>query len=574
MSAALRPTPLCLLDTAARIPEGPAYFVRGETAWLPTSWRELLTQVQAAARALIALGVQPGQTVCILGFNRPEWLIMDHAAMMVGATAAGIYWTSAPPEVAYILAHSKAPLLLVEDAAQRAKVSAGPQTLVAMRGAAIEGAMAWEDFLALGIPAHQLELERRLAALRPEDLGALIYTSGTTGHPKAVMLSHGNLAWAAQALKDAFGVSESDGLISYLPMAHVAEKVGAIHSPARTGNAVYFARSMESLLEHLKEVRPTIFFGVPRLWEKMQAALAAKLAAATGLKGAMARWAMGVARRWHERGLEGQPTGALLNLQMRWARRLVLGKVHKALGMDRTRLLISGAAPIAPENLRFFLGLDLVVRELYGQSEVGGPTTVSLAGSTRIGTVGRALPGLQLRIAEDGEVLVRSPGVFQGYAGEPVATAEALEGGWLHSGDLGHLDAEGYLSITGRKKDLIITSGGKNISPANLEAELMSTALIEHAVVVGEGRHYLVALLTLKPEAAAAFGSDAALQAAVQAEIDAVNSRQARVATLRKFAIIEGSFSIDQGELTATMKLRRRIVVDRHRERVEALYRD
>ena len=570
----MKSTPQCLVDTAARIPESPAYFVRGPEAWASTSWRELLGEVQAAGRALIALGVQPGQTVCILGFNRPEWLIMDHAAMMVGATAAGIYWTSAAPEVAYILEHSKAPLLLVEDGAQMAKLAGPRPTVVAMRGEPLDGSIAWEAFLALGRAEHQAELERRLAAIKPEDLGALIYTSGTTGHPKAVMLSHGNLAWAADALKSAFGVAEADAMISYLPMAHVAEKVGAIHCPARIGNPVYFARSMESLLDHLKEVRPAIFFGVPRLWEKMQAALAAKLAAATGVKGALARWAMGVARRWHEAALEGRPRGAWLDLQMGWARRLVLGKVHRALGMDRARLLISGAAPIAPENLRFFLGLDLVVRELYGQTEVGGPTTVSLAGSTRIGAVGQPLPGLQLRIAEDGEVLVRSPGVFQGYAGEPVATAEALEGGWLHSGDLGRVDDEGYLYITGRKKDLIITSGGKNISPANLEAELMSRALIEHAVVVGEGRHYLVALLTLKPEAAAAFGDPAALRDAVQAEIDAVNSRQARVAMLRKFAIIDGSFSIAEGELTATLKLRRRIVIELHRERVEALYRD
>ena len=567
------PTPLCLIETAARIPDAPAYFVRGETAWEATSWRELLGEVQAAARALIALGVRPGQNVCILGFNRPEWLIMDHAAMMVGATAAGIYWTSAPPEVAYILEHSKAAVLLVEDAAQRAKVAAsGALAVVAMRGPALQGAMAWGEFLALGAAEHQTELERRLAAIRPDDIGALIYTSGTTGHPKAVMLSHGNLAWAAQALKDAFAVTESDGLISYLPMAHVAEKVGAIHSPSRTGNAIYFARSMEALLDHLKEVRPTIFFGVPRLWEKMQSALAARLAAATGVKGAMARRAMGVTRRWHERHLAGEPTGALLDLQMALARKLVLSKVHRALGMDRARLLISGAAPIAPENLRFFLGLDLLVRELYGQTEVGGPTSLSLPGSTRIGAVGKALPGLEMRIADDGELLVRSPGVFRGYAGEPDATAEALADGWLRTGDLGRIDAEGYLFITGRKKDLIITSGGKNISPSNLEAELMGTALIEHAVVVGDGRHYLVALLTLKPGAAASFENEAALHAAVQAEIDTVNSRQARVATLRKFAIIEGSFSIDDGELTATMKLRRRVVVEKHRKRVEALY--
>jgi long-chain acyl-CoA synthetase len=342
---------------------------------------------------------------------------------------------------------------------------------------------------------------------------------------------------------------------------------------------------MEALPEHLKEVRPTIFFGVPRLWEKMQSVLSQRLAAATGIKGLLAGWALGVARRWHLRVLDGRPGGAWTGLQLALARRLVLDKVKRALGLDRARLLISGAAPIAAEGLRFFLGLDLVVRELYGQTEVGGPTTVSLPGSTRIGSVGRALPGLELRIAEDGEVLVRSPAVFQGYAGDPAATAEALQDGWLHSGDLGQLDADGYLSITGRKKDLIITSGGKNISPANLEAELMSLALVEHAVVLGDGRHFLAALLTLKPEAAQAFatahglelaglGSATLLREALQREIDAINARHARVATLRKFAVVDGGFSIAEGELTATLKLRRRIVIERYRERVEALYRE
>lgn len=589
------PTPHALMATAARIPDRPAYFVRGEREWQPTSWASLLHQVQKAARALVALGVQPHQSVCILGFNRPEWLVMDHAAMMVGATTAGIYWTSAPTEVEYVLNHSKAPLLLLEDAGQLAKIEGRNEALphlkavVSMGGAQLPKMLAWEDFLALGdgpdAVSLQVEVDRRMAGIELNDLGSLIYTSGTTGHPKAVMLSHGNLAWTAHALNKLYNTHEQSRLMSFLPFAHVAEKVGAIHAPARGGYAIYFARSIDQLLDHMKEVHPTIYFGVPRLWEKMHAGLAEKIGAATGVKGALARWSMGVSRRWHEAQLDGRQPGALLGLQMALARKLVLSKVKLALGLDQAVLLISSAAPISPENLKFFLGLDLVVREAYGQSEVCGPSTLNVAGATRIGSVGRAIPGLALRIADDGEVLVSGPGVFKGYAGDEAATAETLQGGWLHSGDLGRIDADGYLYITGRKKDLIITSGGKNISPANVESDLMSQPLIEHAVVVGEGRHFLSALVTLKADELKAFAEREGLPlegltqhpkllAAVQAQVDEVNTRHARVSQVRKFAIIAGSFSVDAGQLTPTLKLRRKAVIEAHRDVVASLYQD
>ena len=590
------PAPARFLVTARERGADPAYYMRDEAGWQPTSWQDYAAQVQQAARALVALGVQPGQAVCILGFNRPEWVIMDLAAMMVGAVAAGIYWTSAPGEVEYIIRHSGGAILLAEDDTQWAKVQEtrarlpGLRLVVMMKGAAATDPlqMDWDAFLALGTPEHQAEVDRRLSALRPDDVGTLIYTSGTTGMPKAVMLSHSTLAWTGMALAKAFGTTPADRLISYLPLAHVAEQLGAIHNHVAIGYRLYFARSLESLRDHLNEVRPTVFFGVPRVWEKIHAGIAGKLDAATDFKAVLAAWALSVGRRWHEQVLQGREPGGWLNLQKAWASRLVYDKVKAALGMDQARLLISAAAPIAPETLRFFTGLDLLIREGYGQSEACGPTTVSLAGSTRIGSVGKPLAGTEVRIAPDGEIQVRGPHVFQGYLGMPEDTAQTLVDGWLQSGDLGHFDADGYLYVSGRKKDLLITSGGKNISPANLEAELMDLPLVEHGIFCGDGRHFLSALLTLKPDALETFlqahgvqGLDMAVAcrhplvlAELQKGIDGINRHQARVAWIRKFTVLPEPLSIDTGALTATMKIKRKVVLERHREAVEAMYRE
>ena len=590
------PAPARFLVTARERGADPAYYTRDDDGWQPTSWQDYAAQVQQAARALVALGVRPGQAVCILGFNRPEWVIMDLASMMVGAVAAGIYWTSAPGEVEYIIRHSGGAILLAEDDTQWAKVQESRSRLPALRRVVMmKGSSAtdllqmdWDAFLALGTADHQPEVDRRLSALRPDDLGTLIYTSGTTGMPKAVMLSHSTLAWTGMALAKAFGTTPADRLISYLPLAHVAEQLGAIHNHVAIGYRLYFARSLESLRDHLTEVRPTVFFGVPRVWEKIHAGIAGKLDAAIGFKAVLAAWALSVGRRWHEQVLQGREPGGWLNLQKAWASRLVYDKVKAALGMDQARLLISAAAPIAPETLRFFTGLDLLIREGYGQSEACGPTTVSLAGSTRIGSVGKPLAGTEVRIAPDGEIQVRGPHVFQGYLGMPEDTAQTLVDGWLQSGDLGHFDVDGYLYVSGRKKDLLITSGGKNISPANLEAELMDLPLVEHGIVCGDGRHFLTALLTLKPDALETFlqahgvqGLDMAVAcrhpmvlAELQKGIDDINRHQARVAWIRKFTVLPEPLSIDTGALTATMKIKRKVVLERHREAVEAMYRE
>ncbi|MDO9234503.1 MAG: AMP-dependent synthetase/ligase [Aquabacterium sp.] len=589
--------PAKLFQTATKLGQHPAYWEREDTGWKATSWTSYADEVRTAARALLALGVERGDAVAILSFNCPAWSITAFAAMSIGAIPVGIYWTSPSTDIEYVLNHCKAPVLIVEDTPRLAKVDACMNNLMHLRSIIrIKGepsastsktALTWQSFMTLGrsdqAAIQNQTISKRLSAITPTDTGTLIYTSGTTGPSKAVVLSHGNIWWTATTMIGMFHADEHDRLLSYLPLAHIAEQLGSMHNQAYTGFSVYFARSIDMLGEHLKEVKPTIFFGVPRVWEKMQAAIEGKLSNATGFKAKMATWAMDVGRRWHELDMEGRPTGPWLAIQKSLAQRLVYRKVQEALGFDQARLLSTGAAAISPDSLRFFAGLNIVVRELYGQSEACGPSTISLPNETRVGSVGKPLPGTQIRVADDGELFVRGPHVFQGYLGQPNATAQTMQDGWLMTGDLGHIDEDGFVYITGRKKDLIITSGGKNISPANIEAALMDCHLIEFAVVCGDGRHYLTALITLEMPTLLEFArkhglSDVDLHAhplvleAIQQGIDHVNDKQARVAHIRKFVVLTEPFTIEGGELTATLKVKRKVVLDRHQALIQSLY--
>ena len=571
-----------LLGQAATRPSAIAYQAKVDGRWQPTTWRTFVDQVRTAARALIACGFPRGGKVAILGFNRPEWVILDHAAMMAGGAAAGIYTTCSPEEVHYIVDHSEATVVLVEDAAQLAKVKARRDALshlkhiVMMRGATATGGdvLTWEDFLARADAAPEAELDRRIDAIEQADLATLIYTSGTTGPPKGVMLSHGNLAWTSRTLVEVGGGSGDDVSLSYLPLSHIAEQMATILMPATVGSTVYFAESLEKIADNLKDARPTVFFGVPRIWEKFHAALSAKLGALTGAKKHLVAWARKVCGEVNAVRDRGEPLPRLLGLQYKLADRLVIGKLKAALGFDRAHSLISGAAPIAPDVLAFFASLDLPIREIYGQSEDSGPTSFNLPGKTKLGSVGPALPGLEVKIAEDGEIVVRGPNVFLGYYKEPEATAETLRDGWLCSGDLGAFDRDGFLSITGRKKEIIITAGGKNIAPKNIEAAIKQSPLVGEAVVIGDRRKYLTALVTLDPDAAPQAAGDAAIRAAIQTQIDEVNQTLARVEQVKKFTILARPFGIETGELTPTMKIKRKVVAERYAREIDAMYAD
>ncbi|HLM76408.1 MAG TPA: long-chain fatty acid--CoA ligase, partial [Polyangiaceae bacterium] len=584
-----------LQQQAKNNPNAPALYTKepGASGWSMTSYREYADLVRRAGKALIALGLGKGSTVSILGFNRAEWVILDVAAMSIGGAPTGIYTTCSPEEVQYIIHHAESPLVLLENTMQWEKIKKQSENLpllkhvVMMKGAAVPDdprAMSWEQFLAKGDAVDNAKFDEALAALEPDGLATLIYTSGTTGPPKGVMLSNHNLAWTAAASISLNEIGKGDSLLSYLPLSHIAEQVLSIHVPITCASAVYFAQSLEQMIENLKEVQPTLFFGVPRVWEKFHAGVSQKLGQATGVKKKIAEFAMRTGREMAAATCQGGQPSLGLSLRYKLAHKLVFSKLKPAIGLGKAKFCVSGAAPIAKEILDFFAGLDIIVREVYGQSEGTGPTSTNRPGKTKLGTVGPPYPGVEVKIAEDGEILVRGPNVFLGYFKEPEATAETLKDGWLCSGDLGEIDKDGYLVITGRKKEIIITAGGKNIAPKNIEGALKNHPLISEAVVIGDRRKFLSALISLDPEAARKFAEERghkgapqdlpALIAEVQKAVDEVNATLARVETVKKFRIVPRPFSIETGELTPTLKVKRKIVNKNFATEIESMYQE
>ena len=588
----MKTIPALFLEQARIRPEKPGYYERIDGRWVPTSWKGYVDQTRRAARAMIALGMEPGDTVAILGFNNAEWAIFDIASMCVGGAPAGIYTTCSPSEVSYIIGHAEAKLVLLENKAQwekvnaeRAKLPKLEHVIMMSKSEPIEDelVMTWEQFMAKAEGTPENVVDERVAALELAQLATLIYTSGTTGPPKGVMLSHENLAWTASCALSLTDVNEADWGISYLPLSHIAEQMFTLHIPLTSGASVYFAESIERLADNLKEVQPTYFFGVPRIWEKIHAGIAGKLAGAPPMKKKLVTWAMGVGTEVSSYKALGKPLPFFTNLKYALANKLIFSKLKPAIGMGKLKIGVSAAAPISREVLEFFASLDLIVNEVYGQSEGSGPTTFNAPGAVRLGTVGQALPGVDLKIADDGEILVKGPNVFLGYLKEEEATAETLNDGWLFSGDLGVLDDAGYLNITGRKKELIITAGGKNIAPKNIEAALKNFDLITEAVVIGDRRKYLSALVCLEPEAAKRFAQENGLEvenlhkapkltAEIQKIVDAINPEFARVEQIKRFVVLPRPLTVEDSELTPTLKVKRRVINEKYADEIESMY--
>ncbi len=568
----------------------PALKVKRGGSWQTTSWDDYSKQARRAARAMMKLGLAPKESVVLIGFNSPEWVIADVGAILASGVPAGIYTTNTPAQCRYIAAHSEARIAFAENDMQVKKFLAVKSELprlvaiVQMLGEPkAEGVLSWERFLAEGDGVTEAQLDARIAEQKPDDVCTLIYTSGTTGDPKAVMLSHENLTWTAETVARELGFSSEEVSISYLPLSHIAEQMLTLHGPLRIGSTVHFAESLEALPDNLREVKPTYFLGVPRVWEKMQAKMMAAGAAAPPLRKKLVAWAKKV-------GLEGgyaMQRGEKPGLAYAIASKLVFSKVRERLGFDRLRVPVTGAAPISKDTLEFFLSLGIPILEVYGMSECTGPASFSTPTAFRTGKAGRVAPGTELKIAEDGEICYRGKHIFKGYLKDEAATRAAIdEEGWLHSGDIGTLDADRYVQITDRKKDLLITAGGENIAPQVIEGALKALPIVSQAVVLGDRKKFLTALLTIDverlaqeaqicgseakdPEAAA---KDPTFFAHVEKLVAEVNATLARVQTIKKFALLPTDFSIEGGELTPTMKVKRKIVNEKYKSQIEALY--
>ena len=581
------------LEANAAKLSGPAYHDRLSGTWKATSWSEFNTLTRTVARAMLSLGLEKGSVVTILAPNRPEWTLAALGAMRIGGISAGIYTSNSPAEVAYIVDHAESPLIIVDSAAQLAKVTEkwaelpSLKYVVLMAGAEAPDdprVLSWDDFLARADEIDDATLDTIADSLGPDDIADFIYTSGTTGPPKAVMLTHENLSWTADALAKVVPSGPEDVMLSYLPLSHIAEQTATIHLAITNGYQVYYCPDGLKLAEYLREVQPTVFFGVPRVWERFASVVTDTLSQATGAKAKITEWAQSVGRQTTELRNRGESPSGLLAIQQTIAEKLFFGKVREAMGLTRQRALISGAAPIPPSTLDFFASLDMTILEIYGQSEDTGPTTTNRPGAVKYGSVGQPIDGVEVRLADNDEILVRGKNVFAGYYKNESATAETLIDGWLQSGDLGRFDDDGFLYITGRSKDIIITSGGKNIAPRNLEEALTGIDIVSQAVCIGEQQRYLVALLTLDPEASQRFAEEhgistdglhdsEVLREHLDAEIEAkVNAHFARVEHIRNFAVLPHEFSVETGELTPTFKIKRAVVNDMYADEIAKVY--
>ncbi|MCZ7686149.1 MAG: AMP-dependent synthetase/ligase [Sandaracinaceae bacterium] len=578
----------CFFATATRRGTRDALRHKEGGAWRSISWADYAERVRRAARGLIGLGLEPGEAVVIMAHNRWEWLVSSLAVMAAGGVPASIYPTSTREQATYIARHCGAKIAIVEDAVTAAKLDEAAFRLgqrVFMDGQGDgRGAQSFTSLLSLGEGVAQAELDARMEALRPDALATLIYTSGTTGEPKGVMLSNDNLVFAARATIEAFRAGDEEELISYLPLSHIAEQLMSIHIPAVLGVTVSIAESLEKLGEDLRDVRPTIFFAVPRVWEKFEARIREATAKAP-------RWRRALARAAGRVGLRASRPGASAVLRpVGWglAERLVFRKVRARLGLDRCHVAVSGAAPLGRATQDFFLALGIPILETYGLTESTGPVVLSTKDAWRLGTTGVAIPGSEIRIApDDGEILVRGRHVFMGYLGDEQATREAKDAhGWLHTGDIGEMDERGFLRITDRKKDLIVTAGAKNVAPQRIEAMLKTIPGVLQAAVVGDRRKFLAALLTLDPDASLRIARERGLaasstvelaahpgfQAYVREAIDAVNRDLARYETIKRFHLLARELTVESGELTPTLKIKRKVVAMRYGAEIEAMY--
>ena len=566
--------------------------------WVPVSYAELGRRVHAAASGLRALGVAPGDRVAILSENRPEWAITDFACLTIRGADVPLYPTLPARQIEFILRDSGACTVVVSSAEQLRKVReirprlGDLEQIIVMDDAAADGdAMSFTELLRRGAaePLPEAEWRRDALAVTPDDLATLIYTSGTTGDPKGVMLTHGNLASNVVAGLAVLPLRDTDECLSFLPLSHVFERMAGHYCMVQAGTVINYATSIDNVPAEMLETRPTVVLSVPRLYEKIYARVLDGVSKSSPIRRRIFRWARRVGETWAEYDLSRRPVPGGLRFRYRIAHRLVFSKLRARVG-GRLRFFASGGAPLSPEIAKFFYAAGLPILEGYGLTESSPVIAVNTFGAVKLGTVGRPIPGVEVRIAPDGEILTRGPHVMKGYFGKPEATAEAIDpDGWLHTGDIGVLDAEGFLRITDRKKDIIVTAGGKNIAPQPIENLVKTSKFVANAVMLGDRRKFPIMMVvpnldTLRAwarrhnvrvdpaDAAALIGAEQ-VRAKMDREVLRPLADLAHFEVPKRIILLPEDFRVETGELTPTLKVRRRAVEQNYREAIEAAYR-
>jgi len=570
--------------------------------WRGISWGEFGAQVRRVAASLVALGIAPGERACILADNCPEWVYADFAVMAVGGVCAGIYPTCPPAQVEYHLTDSECRIVFVEDDEQLDKIlevrDRAPKLvkivvfdMTGLHDFSDPQVVGFDDFLELGRDRHAelaVEVERRLAERRPEDAAIIVYTSGTTGPPKGAQISHYAAMLQMSVGAEALGFDERDERLSYLPLCHAAERIWGSFMAHYTRSTVNFVENLDTLMENAGEVRPTIMLAVPRIWEKFHSFITLRVKDAPLLQRLAYRAALALGRRRAELRREGKRIGFGF-AAIHWiAQVTVLNNIRSILGLARCRLAITGAAPVSPELIHWYRALGLDMIEGYGQTEASGMIAIGLPHDSKPGTVGRALPFYTIKLSERGEILVSGPSVFMGYLNRPDATRGTVADGWLHTGDIGTFDDAGNLKITDRLKDVIITAGGKNVSPSEIENQLKFSPYVSDAIVIGDRRKFLTALIVIDHENVDKFAQErsvsytdfaslcsaAEVKELIWGEIERVNKSLARVETVKRFRIIEHMLTPEDEEMTPTMKLKRKYINQVYADMIDSMYRE
>jgi long-chain acyl-CoA synthetase len=568
--------------------------------WRSVTWRQYGERARRTGLGLVALGLRRRDVVSIIADNGPEWLYADLGTMSAGGVTNGIYTTDSPRQVEYIVNDSGTRFFFAGNDEQLDKIlevrarCPGLVKIIVFDGEGLHGfqdeqVMSFDELLELGARydrEHPGAWDALVELARPEDLAILVYTSGTTGPPKGAMLSHRNILFQLGYADFIAEPRPGDQQLSFLPLSHVAERTFTVFYPLRTGATVNFAESIETVPDNIREVAPAVFFAVPRIWEKFYSGVALRMRDATRLGRLVYAWAVGVGMRVAECRIEGRRPSPLLRLLFRVADLVALDNVKRSMGLHRVRGAATGAAPIAPELIKWFMALGVDMREVYGQTENCGLATAMPPHRIKLGTVGIARSDTEVRLSPQGEILLRGPHVFMGYYKNPERTAQTIVDGWLHTGDVGKIDAEGFVTITDRMKDIIITAGGKNITPSEIENQLKFSPYISDAVVVGDQRRFLSCLVMIDHETVAQFAQDKSVpftnfaslcrakevQDLIWTEIERVNKQFARVETIKKFHLISELLTPEDEELTPTMKLKRAFVNRKYKDVIDAMY--